>query len=410
MNRVEANKKRAWEEYRARAGSVESRPFKVSVEISRNCNFRCTMCPQSWDPAYVRYRPDFNMTPELFDKVAEEVFPLAEYVHLQGFGETVISPHWPKILESCAPYAEGRRFGLVTNLSRVDDAMWRRMIDLGFVVIFSCDGATRETFETIRRRSRFADIERNLRAVSDAMSKLGRGELVFLVTLQKGNYREMPLFVDMARRYGASRVTFSTVMEGTGILGHAVSNTLKTLRGRVATPTMRDIPGLAELVWGRARTWLRHGTPLLGIYDLAQEELLFLKRETLRRAEVTGVNVRFNDAFLEGLGEERESAPLRAEPIEKMGYEDGIAESGKVSVHQSCFKPYSYVVVNYRGDIGLCNHLLTDKGWKQMGSLRESSFSEIWNGPVYREARARLTSAQPDNPSCAWCFKHRLVD
>jgi MoaA/NifB/PqqE/SkfB family radical SAM enzyme len=163
-------------------------------------------------PEYRRYHPEFNMKPEVFERIVAELFPRLEYVHLQGYGESVISPYWPRILERCRPFAGKLRFGLVTNLSRKTASMWRDMVDMGFHIIVSCDGATKATFESIRHRSRFETILENLETIRRARLELGRGEIEFLVTLQGLNYREMPMFIDLASRYGVGRVTFASVI------------------------------------------------------------------------------------------------------------------------------------------------------------------------------------------------------
>ncbi|MBI4422954.1 MAG: radical SAM protein [Elusimicrobia bacterium] len=395
----------AWSDFLEGRLEVASRPFKASIEITRNCNFKCNMCPQSWSPQYREYHPELNMSPALFERLTREVFPRLEYAHLQGFGETTVSPHWPRILELCRPFAGKLRFGLVTNLSRAGASTWRQMADLGFHVIFSCDGVTRGTFETIRRGGRFEAILENLETLRRARRESGKGELELLVTLQGLNYREMPDFVDFAERYGASRITFASVMGTLPASRKLLSPALwRRLTAARAVSQARDL-------WRRAIAGKAPAAPFgntaVGLHDCPAGELARLKAETLRRSAARGIAVRFNDAYLTDMGEAFARRPAPPPPAD---FERGIEESVKVSLYQRCFKPYSYVVINYRGDVGLCNHLITDSGWEQMGSLAVSSFDEIWNSEAYREKRRRLISAQPDNPSCQWCFKHRMTD
>lgn len=403
----DAGSRTAWEDFLAGSLRVRGRPFKASIEITRNCNFKCNMCAQSWSPEYQEYRPEFNMRPEVFERIAREIFPHLEYAHLQGYGETVISPHWPQILEMCRPFAGKLRFGLVTNLSRKTASLWRKMVELDFHIIFSCDGATRKTFESIRRLSDFEDILENLETIRQARREFGRGQLEFLVTLQGLNHREMPLFVDMAERYGARSVNYASVM-GT------VSRQLlswQAWKGLSAKRIAAFAKGLAGRLAGAEESAPQLGNTAVGIYDLPRSRLLALKRETLRKADEKGIRVRFNDAYLERLGEPSSNGVAAPRPqVPSSDFREGIEESVKVATHQRCFKPYSYVVINYRGDIGLCNHLITDASWKQMGNLMTSSFDEIWNSEAYQEMRRRLNAAEPDNPSCQWCFRHRMTD
>lgn len=410
LDPVEANRRLAWDEFSAGALAVKSRPFKASIEITRNCNYKCVMCAQSWNPLYARYNPDFNMKPELFGKIATELFPHLEYAHLQGYGETVISPHWPEILEMCRPYVDTLRFGLVTNLSRRDAAMWRRMVEMKFAIIFSCDGATAETFETIRVNGRFEHILENLSAIRAARAELGGGFLDFHMTLQRLNYHEMGAMVDLAARFGADRVSFATV-KGNGAASYHLGRLTSWIKeGKLDVAKVKSMARAAfKMIKLEPRQLLHPGTLGVSIYDAPKDRLLAAKRHALERSRATGIAIVIEDAYLSGLGESR-SAPTAPPSSGPTDYRKNIDDSVQVAAKQKCFKPYSYTVINYKGDVGLCNHLITDESWKQMGNLAESSFAEIWNSPAYREMRHKLQNALPDNGSCRWCFAHRMAD
>lgn len=375
-------------------------PFRASVEISRNCNFSCVMCPQSWRPEYREYRPDYNMSPGLFRRVASELFAHLEEVNLQGFGETVVSPHWPEILRLCEPFADSLRFHIVTNLSRKDDAMWEDMVRMGFKIAFSCDGATKEVFEAVRRGGRFEVIEHNLDLIASRRRKGGRAGLDFNVTLQKLNYRQMPLFIDLAERAGADRVVFGPVQQHLPTSGRDLVSSWLRWNKRGST----GFSYLARYAAARLRVWREGGGLDLTIDGIAASELERLKEQTLGAARRAGIAVEFNGR---GLAPDTPppGAPAGASPLDQ-----AVAMAGQVARNERCFKPYSFTVVNYRGDVGLCNHLITDDSWEQMGSLAESSFVDIWNSPRYQDARRRLAAGEPWNKTCRWCFKNRLRD
>lgn len=398
---IEENKRLAWESFQAGRLSLESRPFRASIEISRNCNFRCIMCPQSWRPEYSRRRPEFDMSPALFRTITDQVFPSLERAHLQGFGETVASPHWPEILGLCEPFAERLRLSLVTNLSRPDAGMWRKMTDLGFDIHVSCDGADRETFELIRQGSRFEAILANLETLRRARAgRTGLGELSFVVTLQALNYRQMPLFVDFAARSGAGRVYFNSVRDEPPLTPQRLLGALRRLPARELAAAGRRF--LRRRLSSNAPT----GGLSLGLEGLPLVELSELKSRTLARSRALGIPVSFSDAFLDGLP----PSPPPAAPMPAEGWQAAIDDSVRVSVHRRCFKPFSYVVVNYRGDVGLCNHLITDAAWEQMGNIATAPFEEIWNSAVYQEKRRRHLNGTAENPACRWCLAHRVAE
>src|ERR1700704_1134139 len=87
------NMKSGWEEFQRRTLVLRTLPFKAVVELTQNCNFRCVMCPQSWDEKFKKYYPEYNMPMEVFVKIADQLFPTATMIDLRGFGETTILPH-----------------------------------------------------------------------------------------------------------------------------------------------------------------------------------------------------------------------------------------------------------------------------------------------------------------------------
>ena len=357
----EANRMLAWEGFLAGKLELESRPFKASIEITRNCDLRCVMCPRSWDPRYARRDPDFDMK-----------------------------------LELCRPFAGRVRFGLVTNLNRRDPAMWRKLVELGFVIILSCDGATPETFERIRRGGRFENVRENLRIIREARREFGRGRLFFYSVLQTLNYREMPAMVELAARSGADRITFTSVNGDPFLTPNGSDRRTLLSRAKKWSSAAAGAIGL------QARLLHPQGIPL-GLDRVPAEELERLREQALERGRALALPVIINDAEL--LGE----IP-RGPRLEDLGYREGIPDSIRVAAHRKCFKPYHHVAVDYKGDVGPCNYLDTDTAWKQMGSLAGSSFDDIWNAPAYQELRRSLAGGRPDNAGCRWCFARRLAE
>jgi hypothetical protein len=86
-----------------------------------------------------------------------------------------------------------------------------------------------------------------------------------------------------------------------------------------------------------------------------------------------------------------------------------VADAHRVSAHQRCFKPFSYTYVNYRAEMGTCNHMMYPD-MLVMGDLARQPLGEIWNGPGYRDFRRQLLEAAPRDPRCQWCFRYRLDD
>ncbi|MGZ3698561.1 MAG: radical SAM protein, partial [Bdellovibrionota bacterium] len=214
-NRKVRNQRLSLEEFRDKAVVLKSRPSKILLELTQNCNFKCKMCPQSFVPKYQRYSSALNMPMQLFEKVASSLFDDAYFVDLRGFGETVILPYWPELVDGLDAHPL-INWHLVTNLSLPRDATWEKMIKNGFILGFSCDAGTKETFERIRVRSHFDKIVHNLGVVSDSIKKYKKGFIYFIVTVQKMNIAELPQILELARRFSVKEVQFKIVQRNPG--------------------------------------------------------------------------------------------------------------------------------------------------------------------------------------------------
>src|SRR4051812_47572454 len=98
------NIKQAWAHYEAGQTELTSYPFVATIELTQNCNFKCPMCAQGFDPKYQTYDPNRNMPIEMFTRIGEELFPKPINVDLRGFGESTILPYWPDVVDSLEAY------------------------------------------------------------------------------------------------------------------------------------------------------------------------------------------------------------------------------------------------------------------------------------------------------------------
>lgn len=78
----------------------------------------------------------------------------------------------------------------------------------------------------------------------------------------------------------------------------------------------------------------------------------------------------------------------------------------------ACMHPWSYAYVRYDGGVGFCDHLIGGDGEFTLGSLRDSSFEEIWNGEKWQALRAaHLSGDIPDEYlPCRYTYAHRYID
>lgn len=204
------NVKAAWTNFKQQNHVLTNMPTSAVIELTQNCNCRCYMCPHSADPKFFRRRPENEMKPQLFFKLAEQLFASTMSVDLRGFGETTILPYWNEVLEHLELYPFVNWY-LVTNLSVRNNRMWQKMMKLGFELLFSCDGASKSTFETIRVGNKFDRILKNLKVLQEAKQTYQKGTVSFVSTMQKRNVHEMRSIVELAHQFDVDEVQFKMV-------------------------------------------------------------------------------------------------------------------------------------------------------------------------------------------------------
>lgn len=374
----------AQEEYYQGALQVQSMPVMVNFELTQNCNFKCPMCPQSIDPRFKSFNPNYNMPLPLIERIAKEVFPLAAFVDLRGFGESTILPYWHEVTEMLEDFPL-TRWHLITNLSHTRIQTWENMIRLGFVIGFSCDGASAEVFEKVRFKSKFHKILENLNSISALIKEYDSGGIYFISTIQPANAHEMKDIVRLAAENNAAEVQFKIVQPN------------------------RNVSALTTLHREKIKNYVEQSIAMAleRQVRVAFNDWVFTRdipKETLTQLEAIPHNFKIHPDMLRlQKGGRIGSDTSQYSIIEK------VWPYSKVSILQKCFKPYGLTFINHLGQVGTCNHMMYPD-MLVMGDLREETFASAWNSEAYQKFRAQLASAKPEDSRCKWCFAHRLDD
>ncbi len=379
-----SNWKLSWEEFQNKEVVPQSRPFRAIIELTQNCNFKCKMCPQSWEEKFKKFNPELNMPMDVFVKICEQLFPYGVEMDLRGFGETTILPYWDEVLNYLENYPY-INWHLVTNLSVPKDKMWDKMIGLGFQLGFSCDGATAQTMESIRVNSRMDVIRNNLSVIDQAVQKHKRGHIYFISTIQAENFHELRALVELANEFNVPEVQFKAVRGG-----DFERNFYAQSRENVKKWASDALDAALDLnVAVTFNDWFF--TRDLDSTKLRRAEQLNRDKfwANFQLADIVSWEVK-EEYDVNGLFEKRMNA-------------------ARVSEHKACYKPMSFTYVNYEGVVGTCNHMI-DPNMLQMGDLKTQDFGEIWTGDKYQEFRRQLFHNDPKDGRCQWCFNHRLDD
>ncbi len=164
--------------------------------LTDGCNSRCATC-DIWK------NPRRNMPWSLVEALAVQIKPLqVRWVLLSG-GEAMQHPHWPQIAERLR--REGAQIMLLTNglllRKQADDVI--RHID---EVIVSLDGGTPQTYAAIRGVDGFDLILEGIHRLRQAGIPV-----TTRTTVQRANFREIPLIIEAALGVDVNRISFLSV-------------------------------------------------------------------------------------------------------------------------------------------------------------------------------------------------------
>lgn len=168
----------------------------VTLYVTERCNSRCVTCD------YWRHgRSDLSL--ESVERLLPSFTQLGTQVVLLSGGEPLLNPEWRTISQLLK--SNGLKTWLLTSgLSLAKHA--RDAAALFDNITVSLDGTDRETYQAIRGLDAFDKVCEGIQAAAI----FGRPPNL-RVTLQRGNYRQLPEFVELAKAIRARQVSFLAV-------------------------------------------------------------------------------------------------------------------------------------------------------------------------------------------------------
>jgi MoaA/NifB/PqqE/SkfB family radical SAM enzyme len=181
-------------------------PIRLDFENVSRCNFRCTMCTVSdWHKG----TRATDMPLQAFKRLIDEQVGLVE-IKVQGLGEpTLQGDDFFEMIR----YARARHIWVRTttnaSLLHLKDN-YRKLIDSGVnEVQISCDGADKETFESIRRGSVFERVVENCKLINAYCAGRNIERTKMWTVVQRNNRHQLAELVDLAHEMGFRSMAFS---------------------------------------------------------------------------------------------------------------------------------------------------------------------------------------------------------
>ena len=174
---------------------LERLPLAI-LYLTERCNSRCVTCDY-WRTGRI------DMTLDSVKRLLPSLLRLQTQVVLISGGEPLINPQWPAIARLLTD--NGLRLWLLTSgLSLVKHA--RSVASMFDAITVSLDGTDGETYAAIRGLDAFDNVCAGIEACADVGLPAG-----VRVTLQRANYRQLPLFIELTRKLRAQQVSFLAV-------------------------------------------------------------------------------------------------------------------------------------------------------------------------------------------------------
>lgn len=143
--------------YLMKRDTVNVYPYVINIESTNECNLECIMCPRL---SMTRKTGCMDMI--LFKKIIDDVKDKIKFAWLSIAGEPFLNKNIFKMIS----YAKlsGIKVGISTNATILNKSIIKNIIDSGLdYIIFSFDGATKETYEKVRSGANYDHVKDNIR-------------------------------------------------------------------------------------------------------------------------------------------------------------------------------------------------------------------------------------------------------
>lgn len=352
-------------------GYVSFYPRFIQLEHTTFCNADCVMCNH-----FFLGNKGAKHLPEEIVRLLEPVFPHCQMMMLNGDGEPFLHPELPAFLERYTRY--GIRLSTNTNLCGCSADRLCALAAYFDYLNVSCDGATKETFEAIRKNLRFPQFLENLRALRAA---LPHKRLHLDCVLMAHNLRELPQLVAFAAEYGFSSAQLN-LMEPNPLIGNFADSIL-------------NYPQAASYYLSLARDRAQAlRLPLqapLYLIEKTDASALAAELEALDRLDAAAV---FEQRYVR-TRELKNSRSLGDDHLSVRAGEYTLSKAA-VSAGRPCSWALERCYIDVEGNVSTCCFNVHH----YMGNLREEgSFEAVWNGENYRRLRVEMAKGRLP----VWC-------
>jgi len=201
----------------------------IRLAIDDSCNLSCPSCRthQIFERDQVQLRKRYRLADQIIEYVRSQSHTIN--IHVGSDGDPFASLIYRYFVKGIKDLPNVR-FTIQTNGLLIKKMYQRHqtLFEKLDTLNLSIDGATKTTYESLRRGGSYEKIIENLESAKALKQKYGFKFILHFV-VQAENYREMPAIVELAEKYGADRVWLNRITNW---------NTFKDFESKnVANPT-----------------------------------------------------------------------------------------------------------------------------------------------------------------------------
>lgn len=337
------------------------RELRILMDLTDSCNLKCVMCHFSL-PGRSAQKNEISL--DEFRRFADDVLPSVGHLGLSCATEPFMNPDFLDALDVAMGHGVPWVYFVTNGTLLTEDAARRTIASGVHLVILSLDGATKSTFESIRRQANFDKVLRNVRRLRDLKEELKSAtpRLQFNITLMRDNLHELEDWIRLVKELGGEDVDLRHVVPYDGL--SMEDQTLSTEKERTNEALDRARALCAEL----------------GLRIVSCPE----------------------NFTLETAADPAPSASLDASPIDA-GPADAAPPTPPIPAaappSPMCDLPWTMMEIHPDGGVVPCTNWHTHE---LMGNIRHERLPDIWNGPRYQKLRRELLTGEL-GPNCSVC-------
>lgn len=185
--------------------SLPHYPESLSLELTPRCNLHCPHCSSHGTPEHNDYHNELpEMSPDLFEKIAHELFPHITALSLVGRGEPTVASDelWDRCVTLVKRY--GVKISCVTNGHFIKRRFTEDLLPYVDELCVSIDGNSPETHRHNRGGSSLQKVLENIayfHRLRQNSQLARRPKLSFYWTLMTNNVAELPEFIRYSSQF-----------------------------------------------------------------------------------------------------------------------------------------------------------------------------------------------------------------